>query len=73
MEGIEFLTGKRAVKVDVTGKTLTLEDGGAITFNKLVIATGARVRTPARGPGLLLAGTTACTALLPFEAPSSVP
>lgn len=42
-KGIQFLTGTRVTAVDVKAKTLTTAAGGSITFDKLVVATGARV------------------------------
>lgn len=44
-KGIDFLTSTRVTAVDVAAKTLTTAGGGAITFDKLVVATGARVRS----------------------------
>lgn len=42
--GIEYLTETAIKSADLKNKTLTTEDGTAISFEKLVIGTGARVR-----------------------------
>jgi NAD(P)H-nitrite reductase large subunit len=41
--GIEYKTDTRITKVDVSSKTLTAESGETISYEKLIIATGARV------------------------------
>ena len=43
--GITYLTSTRVTAADVTAKTLTTASGDTITYEKLVIATGARVST----------------------------
>jgi len=42
--GIEYLTSAKVTAVDVAAKQLTTAGGDTITFDKLVVATGARVR-----------------------------
>lgn len=42
--GIDYLTGTKVTAVDVAAKQLTTAGGEAITYDKLVVATGARVR-----------------------------
>lgn len=56
--GIEFLTSTRITAVDVAAKTAQLEEGGSITWGKLVIATGARAVSLADfgSPGATLPG-----------------
>lgn len=41
--GIEYLTSTRVVSADVAAKTLTTAGGDTISYEKLVVATGARV------------------------------
>ena len=43
-QGITFLAGTRITAVDVAAKSLTTATGDTIRFEKLVVATGARVR-----------------------------
>lgn len=47
-KGITYLTATRVVSVDVAGKSLTLQSGSVINWEKLVIATGADVGMLAR-------------------------
>lgn len=42
-KGIDYLTGTQVTAVDLAAKKLTAASGEAITFDKLVVATGARV------------------------------
>ncbi len=42
--GIELLTGAAATSIDLARKTVRLERGPSVTWDKLVIATGARPR-----------------------------
>ena len=42
---VELRTGSRATAIDRTAKTVTLSDGETIAYDRLMIATGARVRT----------------------------
>jgi len=41
---IELLTGQAATAIDTGAKTVTLTDGGTLTYDKLLLTTGARVR-----------------------------
>ena len=41
--GIEYLTSTKVVGADVASKTLTTAAGDTITYEKLIIGTGARV------------------------------
>lgn len=43
---IELLLGKRVVDINVEGKTLTLQAGTVLAWDKLIFATGARARIP---------------------------
>jgi NADPH-dependent 2,4-dienoyl-CoA reductase/sulfur reductase-like enzyme len=50
-QGVELLSGVRAGGLDPVGHTLTLDDGGTLAFERLVIASGARPRLlPAFAP-----------------------
>jgi NADPH-dependent 2,4-dienoyl-CoA reductase/sulfur reductase-like enzyme len=42
--GIDYLTNTKVTAVDVATKQLTTASGDSITYDKLVVATGARVR-----------------------------
>lgn len=42
--GIELRAGSRAVGLDLKGQRVSLDDGSAVAFDGLVIATGARAR-----------------------------
>ncbi len=42
--GIELRLGRTATSVDPAGRTVTLDDGAVIRFEKLVLATGSRAR-----------------------------
>ncbi len=42
--GIELRTGVEATAIDRAAKTVALSDGGSIAYDKLLIATGGRVR-----------------------------
>ncbi len=42
--GIEILTGTKVVDVNLTKKSLTLENNGQVGYGKLLIATGSKVR-----------------------------
>jgi 3-phenylpropionate/trans-cinnamate dioxygenase ferredoxin reductase subunit len=54
--GIELLRGRRAVTLDPTIRQLTLDDGSNLTYDALLIATGAAPRhlgsTPVSLPGI---------------------
>ncbi len=52
----------RAVRVDTTARTVTLDDGSSIGFDKLLIATGSSPATPPI-PGLAGAGVHPCWTL----------
>ena len=41
---VDLVTGKAATAIDLAGKQVTLDDGTALSWDKLVIATGARPR-----------------------------
>ncbi|MDH3234767.1 MAG: FAD-dependent oxidoreductase [Alphaproteobacteria bacterium] len=41
---IELLTGQAATAIDTGAKTVTLVDGGTLSYDKLMLTTGARVR-----------------------------
>jgi 3-phenylpropionate/trans-cinnamate dioxygenase ferredoxin reductase subunit len=41
---IELLTNARATAIDTAAKTVTLFDGGTLSYDKLLLTTGARVR-----------------------------
>ncbi|KAI3437605.1 hypothetical protein D9Q98_000057 [Chlorella vulgaris] len=43
--GVDFLTNTRVTAVDVAGKQLTTASGDTISYDKLVVATGARAVT----------------------------
>jgi NADPH-dependent 2,4-dienoyl-CoA reductase/sulfur reductase-like enzyme len=42
--GIAFLTGKRVTAVNLANKTLALDSGESVSWQQLVVATGAEVR-----------------------------
>ncbi|MFD8563566.1 NAD(P)/FAD-dependent oxidoreductase [Streptosporangium canum] len=48
--GEDWLRGRLAVSLDPTGKAVTLDDGSAVHYDGLVIATGARPRRLADHP-----------------------
>jgi len=50
---LDLRLGRRAARLDTTGRTLHLDDGEALPFSRLVISTGASPRTL---PGSLPAG-----------------
>lgn len=52
---IELVLGTRAKALDAGARTVTLSDGRTLGWDRLVVATGAEVRT-LRGPGAELAG-----------------
>lgn len=41
---VELLTGAKATAIDTGGKAVSLADGGTLTYDKLLLTTGARVR-----------------------------
>ena len=41
---IELRSGRRATEIDVKAKTLVLDDASTLTYDKLLLATGSRVR-----------------------------
>lgn len=59
--GITLRPG-RAARIDGAAKSVTLEDGGKISFDKLLIATGSRPTRPPI-PGIDLAGIESCWTL----------
>ena len=44
-KGITYLTGTRVTSADLASKTLTTAAGDTVTYEKLVVATGARPTT----------------------------
>ena len=44
--GVETLLGKRAVKIDASGRTVVLEDGTKLPYDKLMVATGSKPFVP---------------------------
>lgn len=44
--GVETLLGRKAVKIDTANKTVVLEDGGAVPYDKLMAATGSKPFVP---------------------------
>jgi nitrite reductase (NADH) large subunit len=53
--GVELLTGKRVVEIDVKGRFVRLRGGGRVGYSKLVLATGSEaIRLPL--PGAELSG-----------------
>ena len=42
--GIELRSGRRATEIDVKAKTVVLDDASTLAYDKLLLATGARVR-----------------------------
>lgn len=42
--GIELLTGRRATQIDRAGRRLLLSDGNALSYDRLILATGGRSR-----------------------------
>jgi 3-phenylpropionate/trans-cinnamate dioxygenase ferredoxin reductase subunit len=42
--GVTYKTSAKAIAVDLAGKTITLQGGEVISYEKLIIATGAEVR-----------------------------
>jgi NAD(P)H-nitrite reductase large subunit len=59
--GIDLKRG-RAARVDSAGRTVTLEDGSALAFDRLLIATGSSPATPPI-PGIAGAGVHPCWTL----------
>ncbi|GFR52753.1 hypothetical protein Agub_g15360 [Astrephomene gubernaculifera] len=57
-KGIAYLTGSRVTKADLATKALTLESGEVVSYDKLIIATGARpiFLTEFKTPGADLRG-----------------
>jgi hypothetical protein len=51
-KGISFLTDTKVTAVDVAAKKLTTASGDTLGYEKLIVATGARVRRPASVPAL---------------------
>jgi 3-phenylpropionate/trans-cinnamate dioxygenase ferredoxin reductase subunit len=49
-QNIELRTGRRAAHLDTARRTLTLDNGAEVSFNKLLLATGASPK-PLRIPG----------------------
>lgn len=50
-ERIELLTGRRATRLELATRSLTLDDGRTVRFDGLLLATGARALRP-RGQGM---------------------
>jgi NADPH-dependent 2,4-dienoyl-CoA reductase/sulfur reductase-like enzyme len=53
--GIAYLTNSRVTAADLAAKTLTLASGDIITYQQLVIATGADVSKHQQGEGWMAA------------------
>ncbi len=51
----ELMLGRRALKLDAEGRTLLLDDGSHVGYDRLILATGGRAR-PLDVPGAGLAG-----------------
>lgn len=52
-QGVELCLGRRAVTLNRTGRSIALDDGSALTYSKLLLTTGSRVRRlPVPGEGL---------------------
>jgi NADPH-dependent 2,4-dienoyl-CoA reductase/sulfur reductase-like enzyme len=50
--GVELVLGRRAVSLDPVARHVHLDDGGSISFDRLVIATGGRARELPNQPRL---------------------
>ncbi|MDD2955406.1 MAG: FAD-dependent oxidoreductase [Oscillospiraceae bacterium] len=44
--GVRFLPGRAAVEIDPAGKTVTLDDGACLPYDKLLVATGSHPFVP---------------------------
>ncbi len=44
--GVTFLPGRTAVKIDPQAKTVVLDDGGSVGYDRLLVATGSRPFVP---------------------------
>lgn len=44
--GVETILGKRAVKIDPSAKNVILDDGSAVPYDKLMVATGSKPFVP---------------------------
>ena len=44
--GVEAILGKRAIKIDATAKTVVLDDGSSLPYDKLMVATGSKPFVP---------------------------
>ncbi len=64
---IELITGRRATAVDTAAHTITFADGDAVTYDRLLIATGGTPR-PLGIPGRELAGVHLLRSLEDCEA-----
>lgn len=53
--GIELLAGKKVISIDVAGRIVNTADGQAISYDKLLVATGASPVIP-NWPGSMLPG-----------------
>ena len=60
--GIEYIRNKRAVSVDSSAKSVTLDDGQALAYDRLLIATGSRPLIPPI-PGMDAEGIVPCWTL----------
>ncbi|MGI4900799.1 MAG: NAD(P)/FAD-dependent oxidoreductase [Janthinobacterium lividum] len=59
---IELLTGRKAQSIDTARREITLADGATLAYQRLILATGARLR-PLEVPGSNLAGVRALRTL----------
>jgi NAD(P)H-nitrite reductase large subunit/Fe-S-cluster-containing hydrogenase component 2 len=64
--GVELRTGSRAAALELEARRVLLADGGALEFDRLLIATGARPTLP-RLPGVELAGVHGLRELADLE------
>jgi NADPH-dependent 2,4-dienoyl-CoA reductase/sulfur reductase-like enzyme len=57
---LDLRLGRRALSLDVDRRTLALDDGATVTFDGLLVATGASVRTLPGQPALEGRGSSRC-------------
>ncbi|GIX30304.1 MAG: pyridine nucleotide-disulfide oxidoreductase [Porticoccaceae bacterium] len=67
LDRVECLAGARAVALDLARRTLSLADGRRLSWDRLVLATGARTRRP-EIPGAAAAGVLAFRTLEDLDA-----
>ena len=59
--GIEVRRGRRATGIDRAGRTIALDDGSTLSYDRLLVATGVKPRRP-EIPGIGLEGVTGFSA-----------